>query len=73
MTCRVCEQELREPTPAGHHLERSPIESDLCLGCWFGWLDMEKFLIRATGGIWWDLTVEEAMKKFLQLAKKARP
>jgi hypothetical protein len=68
MKCRVCEQEIRNPSPQSHHLERSPIDSNICLGCWIGWLEMEKFLLRATGRTFWILKVEEAMKKFLELS-----
>ncbi len=65
MTCRVCRQELRERTTAMHHLEHSPIDPDVCLGCWIGCLEIEKFLLRATGRTFWTLKVEDAMKQIL--------
>lgn len=49
MTCRICNQQSRQPTEATHHLERSPIEVDVCLGCWIGWLEMQKFIQRTPG------------------------
>lgn len=70
MKCRVCEQRLRKPTPKCHHLERSPIDHRICLGCWLGWLDLEKFVFRATGRTIWTLQVEDAMKTFLRLLDK---
>ena len=69
MTCRICDQKLRPPTKAAHHLERSPIEADVCLGCWIGWLEMEKFILRATGRVFWSLQVQETMKAFLRLVE----
>ena len=66
MTCRVCDQKIRKPTPKSHHLERSPIDPDLCLGCWIGCLEVEKFLLRATGRTFWTLKVEDAMRNLLQ-------
>lgn len=66
MNCRICEQKLRKPTPKSHHLERSPIERDICLGCWIGWLEMEKFIFRATGRTYFTLCVQEAMKKLIE-------
>lgn len=49
------------------------MDSSLCLGCWIGWLEMEKFLIRATGGTFWSLGVYDAMKEFIKLAEKHQP
>ena len=67
MNCRVCDQTIRKPTPKSHHLERSPVDPDICLGCWIGWLEMEKFILRATGRTFWTLQIEAAMKQFLEL------
>jgi hypothetical protein len=66
MTCRVCSQELRERTKATHHLERSPVEPDICLGCWIGCIEIEKFLLRATGRTFWTLKVEAVMVQILR-------
>lgn len=67
--CRVCGQKLRQRTHEGHHLEYSPVDHGLCVGCWIGWIDMEKFLIRATGGTYWSLQVEDAMKLFIEMVR----
>lgn len=73
-TCTICDQILRDPTSESHHLERSPIEPKLCLGCWIGWMEMEKFLLRATGRTFWSLQVQDAMRQFLifTLGRQAR-
>jgi hypothetical protein len=70
--CRVCEQALMEPTEEGFHLERSPIDPDICLGCWVGWIEVEKFLLRATGRTFWSLNVQEAMKRFLVVMQEVQ-
>lgn len=33
-----------------------------------GWLELEKFLYRATGRMWWSLNVQETMKEYLNFA-----
>src|SRR6266851_9175846 len=33
-TCRICTQEMREPDGSGYHLQTSPLDGTLCLGCW---------------------------------------
>src|ERR1700736_3625659 len=68
-SCNVCDQELREPTPEAHHLERSPIDPELCLGCWIGFLEIEKFLMRATDRMMWGLHIQTVMRKILELAR----
>lgn len=70
MKCRVCEQEMRD-TRESHHLEYSPIDRAICLGCWIGWLELEKFLIRATGATFWSLSVEDAMRAFLRFVRES--
>lgn len=45
--CRICGQELRDPSPDAHHLERAPIDKELCVGCWAFSVEMQTFLIRA--------------------------
>jgi hypothetical protein len=48
MKCSICKQECRpESTDAGHHLERV---MDTCLGCFEARVDLELFLVRASGG-----------------------
>jgi hypothetical protein len=46
--CKACGQTIIEGE-ADHHLVRSPIFPDVCLGCWIASLELEKFLLRATG------------------------
>ena len=65
MKCRICDQEMTEGG-TDHHLERSPVERSLCLGCWIGWIEVEKFLFRATGRMYWSLNVYEAMRKLIE-------
>jgi len=48
MKCRVCEQELREPTEDGHHQEKSPVDPEVCLGCFVFDVELQKFILRKT-------------------------
>lgn len=66
-SCNVCKQELRDPTPESHHLERSPLDGDLCLGCWIGWIEFEKFLLRAGRPARLSIFARTVMRKLLQL------
>lgn len=70
--CRICGQERREPSELSHHLERAPVNPDLCLGCWIGWLEFEKFMMRATGRTIFSLQVENSMLEFLVKLKDLR-
>ncbi len=45
--CRICERETRPRTPEFHVLEVSPIDPELCTGCWIGLVQFELFLMRA--------------------------
>lgn len=65
MTCRICGQATTEGTPALHHLERSMLDTGLCLGCWTAAIEMQLWLLRATGRGFWALQVQEAMKRLL--------
>lgn len=51
MKCRICEQTLLDPPiekgNIDHHLIRSPIFADLCLGCWMFSVQLETFLWRS--------------------------
>ncbi len=47
MNCRVCGNELREPTEAQHARERAPLEGDICLSCWTFMVQMQLFLLRS--------------------------
>jgi hypothetical protein len=66
MKCRVCEQELREPTEDGHHQEKSPIERDVCLGCWVFRLEFEKYILRKKDRSMWTLKADEILKSLLR-------
>lgn len=50
MKCRTCGQEMREPIgeDADHHLAKFPY-GGRCLGCEMFSLEMQTFMIRATG------------------------
>jgi len=69
--CRICEQETRDRTDVFHHLERSPIDSTLCLGCWIATLEVEKFILRATGRTMLSLKVQDLMYSFLKHLSQA--
>jgi hypothetical protein len=50
--CAVCEQTILTPEQAvaeglDHHLQRSPVDLELCLGCWIAFVEVELFVIRA--------------------------
>ena len=49
MKCQVCQQILLEDVEADHHLVHCPLYADMCLGCWIASVELEKFLLRATG------------------------
>lgn len=71
--CIICEQEtVLFSEEENAHTMRSPIDPEICVGCWVGWIEMEKFLIRATGRVFWTLSVQEAMKTFLEIMKKGK-
>jgi hypothetical protein len=66
MNCRVCEQKLRaRRTDDAHHQEKSPIEPDVCLGCWFFALELEKYILRKTDRTLWTLRGYEVMQELL--------
>jgi hypothetical protein len=65
MQCRVCEQELRERTDEGHHQEKCPIDPNVCLGCWFFELELEKYFLRKTDRSLWTLRGYEICKELL--------
>lgn len=69
--CRVCEQTITTPTRKSHCRERSPVDGGLCLGCWMGAVEMEKWLLRATGRSFWTLKVQKAMAALLAAMEKA--
>lgn len=71
--CRICQNALnRAPyVDADHVRNPSPMFADICLGCWIFTVQMELFLVRATGtspmGNWtegWARAIVEAPKKF---------
>lgn len=71
--CRICDQEtVLFSEEENAHLQRCPVDPDICTGCWIGWIEIEKFLIRATGRVFWALSVQEAMKTFLEIMKKGK-
>lgn len=75
MKCRVCDQAFNEstaPEMRDHHLKRAPFDLELCAGCWMGWIELEKFLIRATGRTFWTLQVYEIMREVLRLAREQK-
>lgn len=51
MKCRVCSQEIhhRGGNDADHHLHVWPVDPTLCSGCGIAGLELDKFLIRASG------------------------
>ncbi len=51
MTCVICDRETTPRTEAGHCLETSPIEADMCLGCWIETVNLELFLIRGNRSV----------------------
>ena len=69
MKCFICAQRLRPQTPNSHHLEYSPIDRSLCLGCWYGTVEMKLFLLRATGRDYWDLSLRAALKDLVNRAR----
>ena len=79
MKCAVCEQVMLTGEQAlaeglDHHLQRSPIYQDLCLGCWMAFIEVEKFLIRAgVDRTLWTLQVYSVMRKLIQFVKDAPP
>ena len=72
MKCRICGQKMRNSQEA-HHLEHCPIDRSICLGCWIGWLELEKFAFRATGRTFFSLTVQEGMRLFLDCIRRSSP
>lgn len=69
MNCRICERETRPRTPDFHVLEVSPIDGELCTGCWMAFVQMELFAIRAGChvGIGGYVKIEQAMRDMLKL------
>lgn len=78
MKCEVCEQELLTPEQAvaeglDHHLQRSPIDPALCLGCWIGFVEVEKFLFRANlHRTLWSQQIHAIMRQLLHFAREAK-
>jgi hypothetical protein len=78
MTCAVCEREMLTPEQAvaeglDHHLQRSPVDPALCLGCWIGFVEVEKFLFRANlQRVLWGQQVYSIMRQLLQFAREAK-
>jgi len=71
MKCRICEEEMRPPSPESHRLEYSPVDNKICLGCWIGVLDFEKFLVRSTPDrVFWTLQCEAALKDAMERLKR---
>lgn len=74
MICRICGQKMRDQrTRVGHHLEPSPIESDLCVGCWKGGVDFELWILRATGHSFFSLKLQQIMKGVLAQLRSGDP
>lgn len=48
MKCRICQQTLDPSQAPDHHLQPSPIQGDICAGCWMFQVEAELFLFRAT-------------------------
>jgi hypothetical protein len=78
MKCAVCDQEILTPEAAiaeglDHHLQRSPVDPDLCLGCWIAFVDLELFFIRANlHRTFWSAQTVEIMRKVLCFAREAK-
>jgi hypothetical protein len=74
MRCRICDQELREPSPDQHCAEKAPMYGDICLGCWTASVELELFLVRARPdrcvmGAWAEGVLREVLadpRKFLR-------
>jgi len=64
--------ERTQGAEVSHHLERSPVEPDLCMGCWTGCIEVHKFLLRATGHSFWSLPVQEAMVSLVEMARAGK-
>lgn len=77
MNCAVCEQAMLTPDQAvaeglDHHLQRSPVDPELCLGCFMAWVEVEKFIIRS--GVHRTLfsqQVNSVMRQLLQFVRDA--
>lgn len=78
MKCAVCEQEMLTPEQAvaeglDHHLQRSPVDPDLCLGCWMAFVALELFFFRAgLHRTLWSQQVHGIMRQVLQFAREAK-
>lgn len=70
--CNICAQQIhsyadRSPEQ-DHHLDRSPVDPELCLGCWMASVKITVWLIQAfkcEGRTPWDLEIQDLMKELL--------
>lgn len=70
--CNVCKQQTIGPSAAAHHLEKSPVDYGLCLGCWMASVDFELWYLRATGESLFSLTMQDVMRGMLDLVKQKK-
>lgn len=66
MACRICEREM---LPDGDEQEwrcGSKIDPELCMGCWFAWIELEKFLIRSGRRPKLTLVTQDSLKELLK-------
>ena len=68
--CAICGNPITIPTADHHTRERSPMDPQLCLGCWLGSVELELWYVRATERNVWSLKVQEWMRQFIEEQNK---
>ncbi len=64
--CVVCDQQTVMPNGSTHHLECSPIQRNLCLGCWMFQIQFEVWLLRARGRSIWTGQAHDILRILLR-------
>lgn len=68
--CVVCEQQTLMPNGSTNHLECSPVDRKLCLGCFMFLQEVKLFALRGADCSMWDAEAAEAGRLILLICRQ---